>query len=269
MDRAAEVIRNSDALLICAGAGMGVDSGLPDFRGTEGFWKAYPPFAKLGLSFVDVATPEWFERDPTLIWGFYGHRLNLYRATRPHAGFQILRQWMQRAEPNAFVFTSNVDGHFQLAGFDPQRVVEVHGSLHRMQCTAECGVGIFAADSIQVDVDENTFRARDPLPKCPQCGALARPNVLMFNDGGWDGECLVKPGEALTEWRHAAQWQRLAIIECGAGTAIPTVRRFSEDMCRRKGTLIRINAREADVPAGQIGIANGALEVLAAIDQKV
>ena len=53
-----------EAILIGAGAGMGVDSGLPDFRGGSGFWKAYPPYAKLGLDFVSLANPRWFVSDP-------------------------------------------------------------------------------------------------------------------------------------------------------------------------------------------------------------
>src|ERR1051326_3225512 len=77
-------------LVITAGAGMGVDSGLPDFRGPEGFWKAYPAIAKLGLSFSQMADPSWFETDSALAWAFYGHRLNLYRRTIPHFGFQLL-----------------------------------------------------------------------------------------------------------------------------------------------------------------------------------
>ena len=75
--RAAEAVASADALLVGAGAGMGVDSGLPDFRGDKGFWKAYPPFERLGVSFVDMANPGWFARDPELAWGFYGHRLEL------------------------------------------------------------------------------------------------------------------------------------------------------------------------------------------------
>jgi hypothetical protein len=90
---AADAIRRADALLITAGAGMGVDSGLPDFRGNEGFWRAYPAFAKLGLRFDELANPRWFASDPSLAWGFYGHRLNLYRTTTPHDGFAILLQW--------------------------------------------------------------------------------------------------------------------------------------------------------------------------------
>jgi NAD-dependent SIR2 family protein deacetylase len=59
---AAEIIQSADALLIAAGAGMCVDSGLPDFRGTQGFWRAYPAIAKLGLSFEEMANPVWFRK---------------------------------------------------------------------------------------------------------------------------------------------------------------------------------------------------------------
>jgi NAD-dependent SIR2 family protein deacetylase len=85
---AAKAIQEADALFITAGAGMGVDSGLPDFRGNSGFWKAYPPIAKLGLSFSEMANPKWFDQKPEMAWAFYGHRLNLYRATVPHRGFK-------------------------------------------------------------------------------------------------------------------------------------------------------------------------------------
>src|SRR3954468_13390994 len=107
--QAADAVRTADALLVGAGAGMGVDSGLPDFRGDEGFWKAYPPYAALGLSFSELANPRWFESDPQLAWGFYGHRLNLYRATTPHAGFSLLADWVRRRPLGGFVYTSNVD----------------------------------------------------------------------------------------------------------------------------------------------------------------
>src|SRR6202008_1354525 len=123
---AAGLIASADGLVIAAGAGMGVDSGLPDFRGTHGFWRAYPPYARLGLTFIELANPHWFDRDPTLAWGFYGHRSNL--------------------------FPSNVDGHFQRAGFDPERVLEVHGSIEWLQCTRNCGNGAFPAGGLQIAV---------------------------------------------------------------------------------------------------------------------
>ena len=84
LNLAAQAIEGADALLITAGAGMGVDSGLADFRGSEGFWRAYPAIAKLGLSVAEMANPAWFERSPSLAWAFYRHRLN--RRTIPHDG---------------------------------------------------------------------------------------------------------------------------------------------------------------------------------------
>jgi NAD-dependent SIR2 family protein deacetylase len=81
-----------------------------------------------------VADPRWFRDDPQLAWGFYGHRMNLYRATAPHVGFRILHSWSESKSSGAFVFTSNVDGHFQRAGFDEKRVWEVHGSILFGQC---------------------------------------------------------------------------------------------------------------------------------------
>src|SRR5262245_12600281 len=125
--QAADALRGADALLIWAGAGMGVDSGLPDFRGPEGFWKAYPPFR--GRAFAELSNPHWFRADPALAWGFFGHRLNLYRAAAPHAGFEVLRRWAEGRPLGFFVFTSNVDGHFQRAAFPPDRVLECHGSI--------------------------------------------------------------------------------------------------------------------------------------------
>src|SRR6185437_1705178 len=89
---AARLLAQADGLMITAGAGMGVDSGLPDFRGDEGFWKAYPMLGELGISFAEMANPRHFASDPAMGWGFYGHRLQLYRATVPHAGFASLQQ---------------------------------------------------------------------------------------------------------------------------------------------------------------------------------
>ena len=266
--RARRAIDAADALLFTAGAGMGVDSGLPDFRGAQGFWRAYPAYESLGLSFEALASPRWFRDRPELAWGFYGHRLELYRRTPPHAGFAELARWSDAAALRSFVFTSNVDGQFQRAGFDPDRVVECHGALDWLQCTSGCGVGIFSADGARVEVDGATFLARAPLPRCPSCDALARPNVLMFGDDGWD------PTRTDAQWARLEEWLEtvpprpgaLVVVECGAGRAIPTVRSFGEQCARDRGAvLVRINPREPDGPRGTISIASGAAEAIAAI----
>jgi NAD-dependent SIR2 family protein deacetylase len=267
--RAAEAISGATALLIGAGAGMGVDSGLPDFRGDQGFWKAYPPYAALGLSFVELANPRWFETDPQLAWGFYGHRLNLYRATRPHAGFAVLGRWAARMPLGAFVYTSNVDGQFQRAGFDPQRIVECHGAIDTFQCLGRCS-GLFPAPAADVEVDLATFRARPPLPLCPRCGLLARPNILMFGDGDWDESRTLAQDRRLRRWLSGLgeAGARLVVIECGAGTAIPSVRHACEQAAQLLGgTLVRINPRESQGPAGTVSIAGGARETAEKIER--
>ncbi|WP_229786740.1 SIR2 family NAD-dependent protein deacylase [Actinokineospora fastidiosa] len=260
LDAAAELIASADAVLVCAGAGMGVDSGLPDFRGDHGFWAAYPPYQRLGLRFVELADPVHFANDPELAWGFYGHRLAMYRATEPHEGFAVLR------ELGARVFTSNVDGQFQKAGFTG--VAEVHGSIHHLQCLGPCSSRVWSADGLDIEVDPETMRAVGPLPACEDCGSLARPNILMFGDFGWVPDRSQAELTALTEWRRSAG--RVAVLEIGAGTAVSTVRRMAELASAASGALIRINPREPDVRHGRgVGVPMGALAALTGLRKRL
>lgn len=249
---------------------MGVDSGLPDFRGSDGFWRAYPRCRELGLDFASMANPRWFARDPHFAWGFYGHRLNLYRATRPHRGFEILKRWADEGERSLFVVTSNVDGQFQKARFGGGRVWEVHGAIEWAQCLDGCGAGLFPMPPGPIDLDEATLEARDPLPACPRCRGLARPNILMFGDGDWDSTRSDEQELRFLRWCQAASGSPLAVLEFGAGTAIPSIRRLCEGLARDcGGTLVRTNPREPEVPRGQVGISAGALEALEEIDARL
>ena len=266
LNRAAAAIAEADAILIGAGAGMGVDSGLPDFRGPQGFWRAYPPYERLGLNFVAVANPRWFVDDPELAWGFYGHRMGLYRRTKPHEGFAILRRWADRMPHGGFVFTSNVDGHFQRPA-STGSIVEVHGTIEGMQCMSRCGIGIFPSDPFEVEIDEETMRAIPPLPACPSCGGPTRPNILMFGDRGWDSSRTEDQRRRLGEWLEDLGAASVVIIELGAGLAVPTIQIMSEDFTDRPGgTLIRINPREPAVPPGHIALPSGALPALRILD---
>jgi NAD-dependent SIR2 family protein deacetylase len=259
---AADLLDGAGALLICAGAGMGVDSGLPDFRGGEGFWRAYPPYARLGLQFEELADPRHFADDPELAWGFYGHRLDLYRKTVPHEGFRILLSLGARLPGGTGVFTSNVDGQFQAAGFG--LVSEVHGSIHHLQCLAGCTREIWPASGVDVLLDPETMRAVPPLPSCPRCGGLARPNILMFGDDAWVPDRGQAQLHELTAWRRTAR--DLVVVELGAGQAIPTVRRYAELASAATGALIRINPREPEIRHNRgVSIAAGALETLTAL----
>lgn len=265
LQAAAAVIKAADGLVITAGAGMGVDSGLPDFRGNEGFWRAYPALQKAGVDFCQAANPQTFVTNPARAWGFYGHRLKLYRHTQPHDGFFILRRWGEAKPFGCRVFTSNVDGQFQYAGFDPSVVTECHGSIHRLQCLKPCSSETWAADEFDPQVDSETCTLRNRPPVCPRCGRLARPNVLMFGDAAWQGDEYEAREGALRTW--VAQLRNPVVIELGAGTAVPTVRWFGENA---PGVLVRINVRESRVPWDDaISLPLGALEALRRIDTEL
>ncbi len=271
IERAAQALAAADALLIAAGAGMGVDSGMPDFRGGAGFWQAYPAAQRLGLQFEELANPRWFVEDPALAWGFYGHRLNMYRETQPHAGFARLKAWGERLAKGAFVYTSNVDGQFQRAGFAEDRILECHGSIHHLQCVDGCGQPLWPVTS-GVAVDLETLRAAAPLPACPRCGGLARPNILMFGDYAWDSSRSAGQEHPYGDWLQDLRRTKgkLVVVECGAGKAIPTVRLQAQRVARELGgLLVRINLRDGEVPAGQVSLAMGASAALSAIDDRL
>jgi NAD-dependent SIR2 family protein deacetylase len=261
---AATLISKADALIITAGAGMGVDSGLPDFRGGEGFWNAYPAYADRGLSFEDCANPQFFKRTPSSGWGFYGHRTNLYRATKPHKGFNIIKDW---AKPT-FVVTSNVDGQFQKAGYAESSVLEVHGSIHNLQCCNRYCAQPIIKNEYLFTIYEPTMRLMSHLPYCPACGDILRPNILMFNDHDWIDSVVMQQTAKYNNFLNQYKDKSIAVIELGAGSAISTIRGISEQLGWEYAntTVIRINPTEANIPEPHISIPLRALEALELID---
>jgi len=265
---AAESITQAAALVVTAGAGIGIDSGLPDFRGNQGFWNAYPMYERLGLSFIQAANPEHFEDDPHFGWGFYGHRTNLYRQTVPHAGFHLLQEWISRYQLDHFVVTSNVDGQFQKTGFSVERVLEVHGSIHHLQCTVPCKRNIWPNDA-QFVIDETTMRATE-VPLCPACSRTARPNILMFGDYAWLHQRTQEQEDRFDTFLRENREKPLVIIEIGAGSAIPTIRNLSEQLGRlRQARVLRINPREPQIGAPHLSFAAGAVTTLQQIDAEL
>jgi len=263
---AAELVQRAGALIITAGAGIGVDSGLPDFRGSEGFWRAYPALREAGLNFEDMASAARFDSDPYRAWGFYGHRLGLYRKTVPHSGFTLMKNWALRKQRGYAVFTSNVDGQFLRAGFGSDHLNECHGSIHYLQCTVPCTAAIWSAEHLDVDIDETNCTWRGDLPTCPHCGGLARPNILMFSDSRWVPARIEQQGRRLADW--VAGINAPVVIEIGAGKGLPTVREFGQRMAKeRNGSLIRINPDAGADDDADVVIAMPALRALQAIDR--
>jgi len=265
---AANKIKNSKNLIITAGAGMGHDSGLPDYRGPEGLWKAYHPLKKLRMNFQDAANPEFFIDNPNLAWGFYGHRYNLYKKVTPHLGFNILLDWV-KTKNNYFVITSNVDDHFYKSGFDKENILEIHGCINYFQCNICNYIKKYYKDQIKVYNDTLKVKNED-LPKCDKCQSLLRPNILMFNDWdfnservNWQNDNYSKFKSSLVGFKEDKSYKmnkkidenEVVIIELGAGLAIPSIRIISENYIKNTNYfLIRINTNDSQCNIGEENI---------------
>jgi len=264
LQTAKNLIQEADAILITAGAGMGVDSGLPDFRGNEGLWKAYPPLKKAGYTFTQVESGYLFNKNPKLAWGFYGHRLKLYRETKPHYGFQLLYDLVKQKNNNYFIFTSNVDNHFQKAGFDKNKIYEVHGSIEYLQCIDDCNNKVFDNNLNNLYVNMETLSAKDE-PYCKNCGKIIVPNILLFG-GTTFNEVRVKEQNAkFLQWLSDVKDLKVVILEIGAGKTVPTIRNFNDSYSKRHENfkLIRINPIENEVAnIDDIGIRGKGLDII-------
>eukprot|EP01097_Dermamoeba_algensis_P006408 TRINITY_DN4016_c0_g1_i2.p1 TRINITY_DN4016_c0_g1~~TRINITY_DN4016_c0_g1_i2.p1 ORF type:complete len:258 (-),score=30.54 TRINITY_DN4016_c0_g1_i2:41-814(-) len=252
---------------------MSVDSGLPDFRGPQGFWRAYPPMEKLKLKFSDMSNPQWFSKDPTFAWGFWAHRISLYSKAAPHSGYLTMKKWGESKNNNYFVFTSNVDGHYSKSGYPADKLCECHGCVNFMQCNSQCTDELWPTDDFKIpEVDTETFRAIGDLPKCKHCDSVASPNVLMFGDYRFIDEREEAQEAQFNKFISSVGNKKLVIIEIGAGQGVPTIRMVGESLIDRLAdtTMIRINwtAEDSIVPPGDhISIQMGGLNAINQIDQ--
>jgi NAD-dependent SIR2 family protein deacetylase len=244
---------------------MSQDSGLPTFREHSGFWQLSSTDKQNKIKLVDLATPSAFVANAKMAWGFYGQRYNLYKNTPPHNGYEMLLKWTQSLNLKYRVITTNVDGHFQRAGFNPHWVIEKHGSINHLQCmhSPNCDSGIWKNLHSNFDIDDTTLSLKSSAPQCPDCGMLARPNIYMFDDYEWDCSRLTEKNRYLNKFIKSISPQETVVLEIGAGNAIPTIRQLSKKI---KGHHIRINPEALPLNDDKVEIRKSALHAIKAID---
>eukprot|EP00041_Stephanoeca_diplocostata_P017019 m.338618 g.338618 ORF g.338618 m.338618 type:complete len:454 (+) comp20563_c0_seq1:367-1728(+) len=230
-------ISKSDAILILAGAGLSAGSTdikgkvLPDYRSPASFAASYPHLASRGLTYVKMASARMFDVYPKVAWGFYAQRMQMYGSAQPHTGYGRLLKALKQKD--YFVFTSNVDGLFEKAGFAPERIVECHGNLRRTQCSTAAQHGVWRSESVlkRVRFSENApndlngdidvviavgasegdgdqspvhppMQAVADVPVCRafRCKSISRPNVLLFGDVAFNGGPVEKQLARYTVW---------------------------------------------------------------------
>lgn len=159
--------KKPQSIAVLTGAGISAESGVPIFRGPGGLWRNYRP--------EELASPDAFRRDPTLVWEWYDWRRELVRKTEPNAGHLALAE-LERELPGAVaLITQNVDGLHARAG--SKSIIELHGNLYRARCTKE----------------RKTIALEEPIASIPphcECGAMLRPDIVWFGESldSWDME---------------------------------------------------------------------------------
>ncbi|MGE4318328.1 MAG: NAD-dependent deacetylase [Deferribacterales bacterium] len=183
-ERLKELLEKSESCLFLTGAGMSADSGIPTFRDREGYWRNFPVFQEKGLMPQELASPASFRVRPQHSWAFYEWRRRNARENTPHKGYQVINRMMTDFFEKSFVHTTNTDGYHIISGIRPDSVIEVHGSMWRLQCMrgGACSYGVRNNDEVPLcRLDTDTMSAHG-MPRCSVCGSLLRPNILMFND---------------------------------------------------------------------------------------
>jgi NAD-dependent protein deacetylase/lipoamidase len=148
-------------VLVLTGAGVSAESGIPTFRGKDGYWRNLDP-AKL-------ATPEAFARDPKLVWEWYRERRQRIRNAQPNAAHEAIGRLAKHADEFLLV-TQNVDHLHARAGLPEETMVQIHGDIFVTRCS-RCDFSVLERDE-----------ERKEIPRCANCAALMRPGVVWFGE---------------------------------------------------------------------------------------
>jgi NAD-dependent SIR2 family protein deacetylase len=257
-------LENANAIVINTGAGMGVDSGLADYRGNGGQWGQVESDTK--KSIFEVVNPQAFIDDPIYSWKLFGRRIKEYVETKPHYGFTILRNWIEKYNLDYFCLTSNIDGHFQKSGFEEENIRELHGTLayfqsSRPDLTREIWKNELSGDEIIANADKGVF------PTCPISNVVARPNVYMFRDDTYIDTRSKEQEKRFQFFLEKNKGKNILVFEIGSGPHVQTIRVKTRMLRTEYGAnIVRINPKDYTMKTPNIGIPKGALEALKEID---
>jgi NAD-dependent protein deacetylase/lipoamidase len=209
----AALVRERQPVVVLTGAGISTESGIPDFRSATGLWAEYDP--------MEYATIRAFRRDPVKVWEFYARRFSVLTEAQPNAGHFALAE-LERRELVAGIVTQNIDGLHQAAG--SREILEVHGSIRTAVCL-DCGE--------RVPLEQVVAALQDrPAPPCPRCGAILKPDVVMF-------------GELLPEapMLRAIELARTAglLLTVGSSLEVYPVAELPQETVAAGGTLAIVN----------------------------
>jgi NAD-dependent deacetylase len=210
VERLVELLEERQPCVALTGAGISTESGIPDFRSATGIWAQYDP--------MEYATIDAFLSHPERVWDFYSKRFEILTAAEPNDGHRALAELEERGFVSAVV-TQNIDRLHERAG--TRELIEVHGSIRTSSCL-DCGSVVPFDDVV----------ALLPVPHCPRCGRILKPDVVMF------GELLHEPTIARAT-ELAANAQLLLVV--GSSLEVYPVAGLPHETLGNGGTLAIVN----------------------------
>jgi NAD-dependent deacetylase len=176
----ATITRGDGRITVLTGAGISAESGIPTFRGPEGYWtvgsQVYQP--------QEMATFHMFTLLPDEVWKWYLYRMGVCARAEPNPGHLALAEMERRFGDRFTLITQNVDGLHLRAGNSPARTYQIHGNVFFMRCSLECTEAVYPIpDGVSAKTREERLTDSDrALLRCPLCGARSRPHILLFDE---------------------------------------------------------------------------------------
>lgn len=233
-------------VLALTGAGVSAESGIPTFRGKEGYWtvgsREYHP--------QELATHEAFTRMPWEVWAWYLYRRGVCRGAQPNAAHDALARWDRALGDRFGLITQNVDGLHPRAGSPVERTYPIHGDINLMRCARDCCLDRWPIpeEVPALGKGEPVAEAHKALLVCPRCGGMARPHVLWFDESYDEPRFFLD-----TARRLAASATLLVVVGTSAQTNLPW--QVVSLAARAGATIVDINVE--DNPFGEIALESG------------
>ncbi len=236
-------LRAAERILVITGAGLSADSGLPTYRGLGGL---YNGVTEEGLPIEEALSGAMLRSRPALCWKYMHQIGDACRGAGPNEGHRVLARWQDRFQ-HVTVLTQNVDGFHVQAG--SRDVIEIHGNLGVLHCT-RCSWRTLDPEG----------QVRQAVPRCPDCGALARPEVVLF------GEML--PDRAVLRYQVALETGFDLVLSVGTTSVFPYIA-GPVAMARRQGLpTVEINPGDTEVShLVRWRLRSGAAETLLALER--
>ena len=175
-----EIAQGTGRITVLTGAGISAESGIPTFRGPEGYWtvgsKVYQP--------QEMATFHMFTQQPDEVWKWYLYRMGICNQAQPNPGHMALVDMEQRFGDRFTLVTQNVDGLHLRAGNSLERTYQIHGNVSFMRCSLECSETVYPIpDIVRPKTKQESLNDSDRKHlTCPLCGARSRPHILLFDE---------------------------------------------------------------------------------------